>query len=81
MFVVLATSVVFGYAFGVIQGYMDPESHRSVYVIMNRFSRELELSQVFGMYIGAASAFIIEGLRQMEMKYRKPISGKNSLDR
>jgi hypothetical protein len=47
---------------------MDPERHRSVYVIMNKFSHELELSQVFGMYIGAITAAIVEGLRQMEVR-------------
>ena len=59
---------------------MDPESHRSVWVIMHTFSKELELSQVVGMWLGAATAFIIEVLRQLEFKYRKPTSGKNSLE-
>ena len=80
MFVIMVSTILFGIAFGFIQGYMDPESHRSVYVIMNMFSHELELSQVVGMYLGAFTAFLIEGLRQMEMKYRKPVSGKNSLE-
>lgn len=63
MFVVMVTSILFGVSFGFIQGYMDPESHRSVFVIMHFLSRELELSQVVGMYIGGLSALIIEGLR------------------
>jgi len=63
MFVVMTTSILFGVSFGFIQGYMDPESHRSKYVIMNLLSRELELSQVVGMYIGGASALLIECLR------------------
>jgi hypothetical protein len=80
MFVLMVSTLIFGISLGFIQGYMDPESHRNTYVIMHTFSKELELSQVVGMYIGAFTAFFIEGLRQMEMKYRKPTSGKNSLE-
>ena len=80
MFVILFSTCLFGISLGFIQGYMDPESHRSSYVVMYKFSRELELSQVMGMYLGAFTAVLIEALRQMEVRYRKPTSGKNSLE-
>jgi hypothetical protein len=63
MFVLMVSTCVIGLSLGFIQGYMDPESHRSTYVIWKTFSQELELSQVVGMYLGAFTAVAVEALR------------------
>ena len=60
---------------------MDPEKSKSFWKVVNSFTEELELSTVFGMYIGAATAVTIEVVRQIEVKHRKPLNDKGrSLD-
>ena len=65
---------------GYIQGCMDPEKSKSFWKVVNRFTEELELSTVFGMYIGAATAVVIEIVRQFEIRYRKPLNSGKGLD-
>jgi hypothetical protein len=42
---------------------MDPEQGKNIYKIMNKFTKELELSELVGMYLGAACAVCIEVVR------------------
>ena len=73
---ILTSSMLNGILMGYIQGCMDPEKSRSFWKVVNRFTEELELSTVFGMYIGAATAVTIEIVRQIEVRHRKPLNDK-----
>lgn len=73
---ILTSSILNGIVMGYIQGFMDPEKSKSFWKVVNSFTEELELSTVFGMYIGAATAVTIEIVRQIEVKHRKPLNDK-----
>jgi hypothetical protein len=55
---------------------MDPEQGKNMYRIINKFTKELELSELVGMYLGAVTAVCIEVVRQIEVKHRKPLNDK-----
>lgn len=60
---ILSSSIMFGIALGYIQGTMDPENSRYIWKIIDGFTRELEYSELFGVYLGTITAVTIEIIR------------------
>ena len=80
MTVILFATIVFGVGLGFIQGMMDPENHKSTWRFVLKFERELEYSEVLGIYVGAFCGMVIEYIRQLETRHRKPLNIKKSLE-
>lgn len=63
MTIILLVTFVFGIGLGFIQGMMDPENHKSTWKFVLKFERELEYSEVLGIYVGAFCGMAIEYIR------------------
>lgn len=63
MTVVMISIMIFGIGLGYIQGVMDPESCHNTWRAMNIFTKELMMSQWYGMIVGSISCLVIELIR------------------
>ena len=57
---------------------MDPENHKCAFAIVFNVHYEIQESEPVGLILGVMFGFIIELLRQLEIKNRP--KGKNALE-
>lgn len=57
---------------------MDPENHKCAFAIVFNVHYEIQESEPVGLILGLVFGFIIEFLRQLEIKNRP--KGKNALE-